>query len=144
MIRYLKIVAVILALVGLTDAAYLTVHHFTAEPVPCSLTNGCEQVLTSDYAELFGLPLAGFGAAAYFVAFALALLAVYGNDIAWKLYGVLAALMALFSGYLIYVQGYRIGVFCQFCLLSALTSVSLFVVYLISLFASRRSAATFD
>ena len=133
MARYLKIAAVILALIGLVDATYLAVHHFTAEPVPCSLTNGCEQVLTSEYAEVFGLPLAGFGAAAYFAAFALALLAVYGNDLAWKLFGVQSAIMALFSVYLIYVQGALIGAFCQFCLLSALTSVSLFIVFLISL-----------
>jgi uncharacterized membrane protein len=144
MIRYLKIIAVVLALIGLVDAAYLTVHHYTAEPVPCDLTNGCEQVLTSEYAEAFGLPLAGFGAAAYFVAFALALLAVYGNDLAWKLYGAQAVIMAMFSVYLIYVQGYLIGAFCQFCLLSALTSVSLFVVFLLSLFASRRSAPALD
>jgi uncharacterized membrane protein len=135
--RYLKIIAVIIALIGLTDAAYLTVHHYTAEPVPCSLTHGCEQVLTSEYAEWFGIPLAGFGAAAYFVAFALALLAVYGNDLAWKLFGAQATIMALFSVYLIYVQWALVGAFCQFCLLSALTSISLFAVFLLSLAVRR-------
>jgi uncharacterized membrane protein len=142
--RYLKIIAVLLALLGLADATYLTVHHFTAEPVPCSLIEGCEQVLTSEYAELFGFPLAAFGAAAYFVAFSLALLAVYGNRAAWKLFGIQAAVMAAVSGWLIYVQGALIGAFCQFCLLSALTSFSLFIVFLLSLTARARSEPQLD
>ena len=129
---YLKISAVLLALLGLADATYLTVHHFTAEPVPCSLIEGCEQVLTSEYAELFGFPIAAFGAAAYFAAFSLALLAVYGNRAAWKLYGIHTAVMAAVSAWLIYVQGALIGAFCQFCLISALTTFSLLTLYFIS------------
>ena len=74
---------------------------------------------------------------AYFVAFALALLAVYGNDLAWKLFGAQATIMALFSVYLIYVQWALVGAFCQFCLLSALTSISLFAVFLLSLAVRR-------
>ena len=131
--RTIQYIAAVVALIGLADSIYLTIHHFTAEPVPCTITGGCEAVLTSSYAEVFGLPLAGYGAAAYFTAFALALLAAYGNDVTWRLYGVLATLMAAFSGWLIYVQGVYIGEFCQFCLLSALTSTTLFVLFLVSL-----------
>ena len=63
--------AVVFALIGLGDAVYLTVQHFTDEKVPCSLITGCEQVLTSEYAEISGIPTAAFGAIAYFLAFAL-------------------------------------------------------------------------
>ncbi len=124
----------------MVDSIYLTVHHYTAEPVPCSLTNGCEMVLTSSYSQIAGIPLALFGAAAYFAAFSLALLAMFGDRRMWKLFGVQATIMALFAGWLIYVQAVLIGFFCQFCLLSAGSSVALFAIYLTSVLLSRRSS----
>jgi uncharacterized membrane protein len=42
--------------------------------------------------------------------------------------------MAGFSGWLIYVQAALIGAFCQFCLLSAISSIILFVIFIASLF----------
>jgi uncharacterized membrane protein len=137
--KVIKLIVTALSLIGVADSIYLTVHHYTAEPVPCSLTSGCEQVLTSDYAEIAGIPLAAFGAAAYFIAFSFALLSLYGNKITWKLLGFQVVLMAAFTAWLLYVQAYLIGAFCQFCLLSALTTFSLLVVYLISFFLGRRS-----
>ena len=133
----LPVAAAIVALIGLADSVYLTVHHYTAEPVPCSLVEGCEQVLTSAYAEIAGIPLAGFGAAAYFGAFSLATLAAFGDRRMWGLFGYQTILMAAFSVYLIYVQAALIGAFCQFCLLSALTSFTLYLLYLASVSARR-------
>ena len=133
----LPVIASLLALLGLADSVYLTVHHFTAEPVPCSIVEGCETVLTSSYAEIAGIPLAAFGALAYFIAFSLAILTVFGNRAMWLLFGIQSFIMAAASVYLIYLQGFVIGAFCQFCLISAATSISLFIVYLISKFVSR-------
>lgn len=147
--------AAIVALVGVADAVYLTVHHYTAEPVPCSIIAGCEQVLTSDYARLGGIltavfgeaatgiatsgfgdiPLAALGGVAYFAAFALALLTAFGDRRMWKLFGIQVIFMALFTGWLIYLQGVVIGAFCQFCLLSAATTFTLLAIFLISKFA---------
>lgn len=56
-VRWLPMTAAIIALVGVADSVYLTAHHYTAEPVPCSIIEGCEQVLTSGYAEIAGFPL---------------------------------------------------------------------------------------
>ncbi|MEO6051444.1 MAG: vitamin K epoxide reductase family protein [Pyrinomonadaceae bacterium] len=137
-IAKLPIAAALLALVGLADSIYLTVHHYTATPVPCSIIEGCEQVLTSSYAEVAGFPLAAFGAVAYFIAFSLALLAAFGDRRMWKLFGVQVTLMAAFTGWLIYVQAALIGAFCQFCLLSAMTTIILFSLYLISIFLKPR------
>ncbi len=130
--RLWPVAAAVVALIGLADSIYLTAHHYTAEPVPCSLIEGCESVLTSAYAEFAGLPLALYGAAAYFVAFSLAVLGAFGDKRMWRLFAVQAFLMAAFSGWLIYVQGALIGAFCQFCLLSALTSLTLFIIALAS------------
>ena len=131
-LRKLPLAAALVSLVGVADAAYLTVHHYTNEPVPCSLVAGCETVLTSQYAEVAGIPLAAFGAAAYFVAFSLALLAAFGNRSMWSLFGIQISLMAAFTAWLIYLQGFVIGAFCQFCLLSAATTFTLLILFIIS------------
>ncbi len=47
-----------LAVIGLADAVYLTVKHYLGGSVPCSLTEGCDTVLTSNYAVFGGLPVA--------------------------------------------------------------------------------------
>ena len=133
-IAKLPLAAALVALVGLADAIYLTINHYTGEKVPCSVTGGCEAVLSSAYAEIGGIPLAAFGAAAYFIAFSLAILAAFGNRLMWKLFGIVATLMAGYSIYLLYVQKFAIKEFCQYCLLSAATSVTLFLIALWSRF----------
>jgi len=131
-IAKLPLAAAFVALVGLADSVYLTVHHLTAEPVPCNMISGCETVLTSTYAEIAGVPLAAFGAVAYFVAFSLAMLAAFGNRLLWTLFGIQVVLMSLFTAWLLYLQAYVIGAFCQFCLISALTTFSMLAIFLIS------------
>lgn len=126
--------AVLFALIGLGDAVYLTVHHYTNEKVPCSIISGCEQVLTSEYAEIFGIPTAMFGALAYFLAFCFALLAAFGNRKMWLIYGLQTVVMFLFTLWLFYLQWRVIEAFCQFCLLSALTTTILFIIALASKF----------
>lgn len=135
--RILQFAASVVGLIGLSDSIYLTIHHYNATAVPCGLTGGCEQVLTSAYAEIAGIPLGLFGAAAYFTAFALAFLSAYGNELTWKLFGALATVMAGASCYFIFVQAYYINAYCQYCLLSALTSFTLFILFLVSLVVKR-------
>ena len=133
----LPVVGAIVALMGLADATYLTIHHLTAVPVPCSIIAGCETVLTSKYAEISGIPLAAFGAAAYFVAFSLALLAAFGNRMMWMLFGIQVILMSIVTVGLLYLQGFVIGAFCQFCLISAATTFAMLIIYIASRFVGR-------
>jgi uncharacterized membrane protein len=133
----LPVVAAVLTLIGLADSVYLTVHHYTAEPVPCSIIEGCETVLTSSYAEIAGIPLAAFGALAYFAAFSLAILTAFGNRAMWTLFGVQTVIMAAFTVWLIYLQAFVIHAFCQFCLLSAFTTLGLLIVFIASKFTGR-------
>jgi uncharacterized membrane protein len=138
-IAKLPLAAAIVALAGLADAIYLTIHHYTATAVPCGEAFDCEMVLNSSWAEIAGIPLAAYGAASYFVAFSLALLTAFGDRRMWRLFGILATLMTAFSLFLIYVQAFRIHAFCQYCLLSAATTFTLFIFYLVSIFVGRRA-----
>ena len=120
--------AAVLSLLGLTDALYLTVQHLSGHSVPCSVTGGCEEVLTSSYAVVAGVPLAALGAAAYFSAFSLSILAAFGYRNAAKLLLPLVATMVLVSVWLFYLQAFVIRAFCQFCLLSAGITIALGIV----------------
>ena len=131
-ITKIPVIAALVAIIGIFDSVYLTIHHLTAVPVPCSLISGCEAVLTSQYAEYAGIPLAAFGAVGYFIAFALATLAAFGNRVAWMLFGIQAAIMAAITCVLLYLQAFVIGAFCQFCLISAATSFTLLILFVVS------------
>ncbi|HKR60068.1 MAG TPA: vitamin K epoxide reductase family protein [Pyrinomonadaceae bacterium] len=124
-----------LALAGLADAIYLTVQHVTGQSVRCTIVSGCSEVLSSQYSSISGVPLALIGAVAYFTVFSLATLAAFGYPLVGKLLLVVVGLMFLTTLWLIYLQAFVIGHFCQFCLLSALVTV---VLTALALLASRR------
>jgi uncharacterized membrane protein len=127
--------AALLALFGLADALYLTIEHVTGQSVRCTILAGCSAVLSSPYAVVAGIPLAAVGAAAYFSAFSLAVLTLFGYRFAGKLLLALVIAMFAVSLWLIYLQAFVIREFCQYCLLSALITTTLLVV----VFISRRS-----
>lgn len=129
---WLYAAAALLALLGLADAIYLTVEHVTGQSVRCTIIAGCSEVLSSSYAVVAGIPLAMIGAAAYFSVFSLALLAAFGYRIAGTLLTPLIIAMFLVSLWLIYLQAFVIGAFCQFCLFSAAITSALFVLVLVA------------
>lgn len=135
----LYVTAAVLSLLGLADAIYLTVQHVTGQSVRCTIVSGCSEVLSSSYAVIAGQPLALIGAAAYFSVFSLATLAAFGYRIAGTLLTVLVLLMFLFSLWLIYLQAFVIGAFCQFCLLSAAITTALTVIALLARRTARLS-----
>ena len=127
----LYIVMACLALVGLADAIYLTVQHVTGQSVRCTIVSGCSEVLSSSYASINGIPVALIGAVAYFTVFSLSTLAAFGYALVDKLLLIVIALMSLTTLWLIYLQAFVIGQFCQFCLLSAAVTIVLMVLVLI-------------
>ena len=124
-------VAALVSLVGLVDAIYLTVEHLSGNTLRCTIITGCSEVLSSPYASVKGMPLAGLGAIAYFTVFSAATLAAFGYKAAGKFVMFVVALMFLFTLWLIYLQAFVIKAFCQFCLLSALvTTVMTILIFL--------------
>jgi len=121
-------VAALVSLAGLADSIYLTVEHISGRSVKCTIVSGCSEVLSSPYATVRGVPLALVGAAAYFSAFSLATLAAFDYKLAGTLLTILVGLMFLTTLWLLYVQAFVIGHFCQFCLLSAIVTTILSVL----------------
>lgn len=117
--------AMIVSLIGLGDSLYLTVQHLTGKTVKCTVTNGCSAVLGSKYAVIAGIPTAAFGALAYFAAFSLATLAVFGYERAREALTLLVVPMLLATLWLLYLQAFVLHAFCEFCLLSATMTLTL-------------------
>jgi uncharacterized membrane protein len=115
----------VLSLLGLAVAGYLTsVHYGGTEPI-CTAGGSCEQVQTSRYAELGGIPVALLGVVGY--AAILGSLAVPGHR--GRLLRVLLAAVGFgFSAYLTYLELFVIDAICQWCVASAAIMAALLVV----------------
>jgi uncharacterized membrane protein len=135
--KYLYAAAALLSLIGLADAIYLTVEHLAGRAVQCTITRGCEEVLTSAYATVGPVPLAAVGALAYFIVFSLAILAIFGNRGAGYLLLYVVGLMLAVSIYLFVLQAFVLHAFCQFCLLSAAVTLLLTVTVALERFYAR-------
>jgi uncharacterized membrane protein len=126
-VLYSRMLIALLALLGLLDAAYLTLEHFSPQvALVCPIGGGCETVQASRWSTLppgDGVPVALFGLVGYG---ALVLLALAGLQrdrlgplpVAPALVA-LASIGVLFSLYLTALQVFVIGALCAWCLGSA-------------------------
>lgn len=137
-----------IALLGAINTGYITVTKLFNTQAVCP-TGGCEHVLSSPYATLFGLPLSLYGLVAYIgiATLALAPLAVSPEknksfrttleNSTWLLLFAGSTAMLVFSGYLMnimfskFVSIYGADGICYFCLASAAFAASLFTVTLL-------------
>ncbi|HEY9907754.1 MAG TPA: vitamin K epoxide reductase family protein [Thermosynechococcaceae cyanobacterium] len=146
--RWSRVLIGTIALLGALNTAYLTINRFTSTATACP-TSGCEQVLSSPYATVFGLPLALFGLLAYLgmAVFALAPLAVKPEENkqlrsnletwTWLLLFAGSTAMLIFSGYLMNIMVSQFVVkfgpsgVCYYCIASAIFALALFILTLL-------------
>jgi uncharacterized membrane protein len=123
--RRLRLAALVLALIGLGVASYLTyVHYEDIRPV-CGLGGDCVKVQTSEWSKLAGIPVAVLGLVAY--ATILVSLFVPGEEA--LIAGALTSLVGFgFSAYLTYRELFTIDAICQWCVASAIVMTLLAVV----------------
>jgi uncharacterized membrane protein len=131
-----------IATVGAFGTAYLTIVKLLGGNAACP-TAGCERVLSSPYATIFGLPLTVFGFLAYFGMVVLALGPLLVNpdqrkelrqkleNWTWLLLFMGAMGMMVFSGYLMYLLATEIKAACLYCLASASFTVLMLLLTLL-------------
>ncbi len=136
--RWYPIVILILAGIGFADATYLTVEHYTTFSLPCTITSGCEIVTNSAYSLILGVPVALLGAI-YYLSMFLATYCIleFSAKHLLKYVAVVTTTGAAFSLWFIYVQLVLLQAICQYCMVSAATSLSLFALSLVYLWQSR-------
>ncbi|MEG4119149.1 MULTISPECIES: vitamin K epoxide reductase family protein [unclassified Microcoleus] len=140
--RYSRPITAGIASIGAATTAYLTVVKLSNGTAVCPI-EGCDIVLSSPYAYVFGLPLSLFGFLGYLsmIVFAVAPLLVNPAEQkslrskleSWTGLFLFAGstAMTIFSGYLMYVLAVDIKAACIYCIASALFATSLFVLALI-------------
>ncbi|MDX2231397.1 MAG: vitamin K epoxide reductase family protein [Leptolyngbyaceae cyanobacterium bins.349] len=137
-----------IALLGAVNTAYLTINRLAKTTAVCP-TNGCERVLESPYATVFGLPLALFGLLAYLAMAAFALSPLLVNPeknrtlraslekTTWWFLFFGATAMTIFSGYLMYIMfsqfvaKFGAGGICYYCIASAIFALAMLVLTLL-------------
>ena len=135
----------VLATIGVIDTGSITLNKWgVLGALSCSSQgffgcNGCDKVLSSAWGSLFGQPLALFGFLAYGAMLLLALAPLVSQgELRLQLAGpsrwgafVLSTAMLVFSLVLVGIMALAIRDCCPFCILSALLSLSLFVLSLL-------------
>ncbi len=122
-----------LSAIGFLDAAFLTIQHFTRDPFACPIFGGCDEVTSSIYSQVFGIPIALFGALYYGVIFALTLYCyLKSNRKLFLTISHLSILGLITSIYLVTVMVFVLNSLCFYCLVSATSSTLLFVIFIVN------------
>ena len=130
-----KTLSFALSLLGLFDSLYLLwVYTSPSHPMVCVGT-GCDAVRASTYATLLGRPVPVYGVVGYLalaiLIFAEALLSASLARLVRYTILTFTAIGFLFSVYLSYLEGFVIHAWCEWCVVSALTMTSLFILALL-------------
>ncbi|HEY9761056.1 MAG TPA: vitamin K epoxide reductase family protein [Trichocoleus sp.] len=125
-----------IAFLGILETSYLTIVKLTGGTAVCP-TQGCDRVLNSPYASVFGLPLTLFGGLAYLTMFILAVLPLTANAEThlerrqrleaqtWPVMFGFSLAMVICSSYLMYIMAFEIQELCPYCVTSALFTVTM-------------------
>jgi uncharacterized membrane protein len=116
----------LLAFLGMIDTFYLFAKG--SQPVPCRITGGCNDVLTSKYSKVAGVPLSTIGLAFYLTLFSLAVFQLSGSGETLKWVFWLALPGLLISMVLVSIQAFVLHAYCEYCLASALLETTIFFV----------------
>lgn len=121
--------SLILGFLGFIVATYLTILHYKNALPPCSLTGNCEKVLTSQFATIGPVPLALLGSSFYLTVIVLCVLILtnYKKVFLDAFYAISVIGFAV-SLVLIFIQGFLIHAFCQYCLLSEAISTGIVIL----------------
>ncbi|MBL8029767.1 MAG: vitamin K epoxide reductase family protein [Candidatus Doudnabacteria bacterium] len=120
-------ILVIFSTLALAVSVYLSVAKAMSISVPCDITGGCESVLSSKYSEIMGVPLSTVGIVYFSLILVTALLANHYRKAQKALTWFLAA-GSLGSLVFLFLQFFVIRAVCQYCLLTDLTTILMFIL----------------
>ena len=127
-----RMLAALVALVGLFIALYLTLYKAGIIGALACGTGSCEAVQLSRWATFLGLPVAAWGAAYYALVFALAFAGIQDRWAESRRLSLATLIVTgwgvVFSAWLTYLELFVIRAICRWCVVSACLAVVLFVI----------------
>ena len=140
--RWAIVSSIVLSVLGIADAGYLTIAHFTSSAIlACSGTGtvNCEKVTQSPQSEIFGhIPVAVLGLVFFVVMLVLSLPRVWQSGL-WRIDQARAAFSLVGVGtiiYLIYAELYQVHAICLYCTGVHVLTFLLFVVAVVAYYSS--------
>lgn len=132
--KWLPIAILIVSFFGFADASYLSIEHITGGTPNCSVLEGCDVVTTSKYSEVFGIPVALGGAFFYLTMFILTILHLDTKKETFLRFAAMITPAGLLASiYFVFVMAVLLEAWCLYCLGSAASSTTLFVLGMIVL-----------
>lgn len=117
-------IIVLLAMIGFGISIYLATAKLLGLTVPCGISGGCNQVLESKYASLFGVPLAVWGVL-YFAGVVFFSLLANSYQMARKILTSMLSLGALGALSFLYLQFFVIKQICRYCFVTDVLAIFL-------------------
>lgn len=119
-------IIIIFALLAFSVSLYLAISHYMNFLIPCSVTKGCESVLSSKYSSVYGIPLSVLGVA-YFAGVIVTALLANHYIIFRRILTIFLGIGALFSLVFLFLQFFVIKKVCQYCLVIDFTGILLLI-----------------
>lgn len=136
--KWYLVAFLLIALIGFSDATYLTITHLSGKVPTCSVIEGCDVVTTSKYSEIFGIPVA-LGGSIFYLSMILLVVLHFDNKKSWPLrlafVGTTAGLLA--SIYFSSIMAFVLKAICVYCVGSAISSTTLFIIGMCALYKNR-------
>ncbi len=125
------LISLIAAVIGALDAIYLSWVKISHNEKLCAPGLGdCFTVNTSRYSEVYGIPVALFGLAAYlliiFILLSESRIPFVQENGSLALFGV-SLVGVIYSAYLSYLEEFVIHAWCPYCVLSAIMILIIFI-----------------
>ena len=128
---------VLLAIGGLAVSSYLAYGSIGDESLFCEFGHGCDTVQASEYSVVLGVPVAVWGGLLYLAVLTTAVVGIsrtsrLREQASLALFGMSLA-GTLYSGYLAWLELYRIEAVCMWCTISAIIVSAILIASAVNL-----------
>lgn len=140
--KWSRKIMLVLTVVGLLVAVYMTIYKWTNNNSMCLGSGDCSTVNASPYSEIYGIPVALVGVGGY-AAILLLLLMDSRNEFVRQngtlfIFG-LSLTGFIFTVYLVYIEFAVLDAICPFCLTSQIVMTIIFILSIIRLIRQPQS-----
>ena len=140
--KWSRKIMLVLTVVGLLVAVYMTIYKWTNNNSMCLGSGDCSTVNASPYSEIYGIPVALVGVGGYAAILLLLLMDSRNNFVRQNgtllIFG-LSLTGFIFTVYLVYIEFAVLDAICPFCLTSQIVMTIIFILSIIRLIRQPQS-----